>query len=400
MTQAVLFVDDEANILKAVRRLFKGEAFEVHTAENGSSAIDFLSGQAVQVIVSDQRMPGMTGVDLLSRVREQWPDIVRIMITGNTEMKVAVEAINRGEIYRMITKPWADEEMRATVKEALNLYSLKSEIKRLNLLTREQNAKLQDLNKNLEQKVIERTQEIWQKNLELSLAYMNTIKALAGAIDAKDTYTGGHSERVGMYAGMIARRMGLEEHRVRRVYIAGILHDIGKIGIREDVLLKPGRLTREEYEEMKRHPILSAQILRPVPWLQDVVPAIRHHHEWYNGDHRGYPDQLKGDSIDLGARIILVADTIDAMTTNRPYRNALPIEKVARELRVYSGTQFDPEAARAALALFAERQERFFDGEDEDQFLQPEMAFAPADGDEEDLVPSPLAYGAPELDLN
>jgi HD-GYP domain-containing protein (c-di-GMP phosphodiesterase class II) len=226
----------------------------------------------------------------------------------------------------MLTKPWTDEEMRATVKEALNLYSLKSEIKRLDLLTREQNGKLHDLNKNLEKKVIERTREIWRKNLELSLAYMNTIKALAGAIDAKDTYTGGHSARVGMYAGMIARRMGMEEGRVRRVYIAGILHDVGKIGIREGVLLKPGRLTREEYEEMKRHPILSAQILRPVPWLQDVTPAIRHHHEWFNGDRRGYPDQLKGDSIDIGARVILVADTIDAMTTNRPYR--APAEKV------------------------------------------------------------------------
>ena len=274
MTQSVLFVDDEANILKAVRRLFKGEPFEVHTAGSGPAAIEFLSGTPVQLIVSDQRMPGMSGVDLLARVREQWPDVVRIMITGNTEMKVAVEAINRGEIYRMLTKPWTDEEMRTTVKEALNLYSLKSEIKRLDLLTREQNGKLHDLNKNLEKKVIERTREIWQKNLELSLAYMNTIKALAGAIDAKDTYTGGHSARVGMYAGMIARRMGMAEDRVRRVYIAGILHDVGKIGIREGVLLKPGRLTREEYEEMKRHPILSAQILRPVPWLQDVTPAI------------------------------------------------------------------------------------------------------------------------------
>ncbi len=389
MTQSVLFVDDEANILKAVRRLFKGESFEIQTAESGPAAIEFLSGTPVQVIVSDQRMPGMTGVDLLSRVREQWPDIVRIMITGNTEMKIAVEAINRGEIYRMVTKPWTDEEMRATVKEALNLYSLKSEIKRLNLVTREQNGKLHDLNKNLEQKVIERTREIWQKNLELSLAYMNTIKALAGAIDAKDTYTGGHSARVGMYAGMIARRMGLEEHRVRRVYIAGILHDIGKIGIRESVLLKPGRLTREEYEEMKRHPILSAQILRPVPWLHDVAPAIRHHHEWFNGDRRGYPDQLKGDAIDIGARIILVADTIDAMTTNRPYRNALPLEKVTRELKVYMGTQFDPEVARAALALFEERQETFLEGEDEDQYLQPEMAFVPPDEIYEEPMSSP-----------
>jgi response regulator RpfG family c-di-GMP phosphodiesterase len=375
MKQAVLFVDDETNILKAIRRLFNRDDFDIYTAENAAAALDLLESNMVQLVVSDHRMPGMSGVELLQRVRERWPDVLRIMITGNTEMNVAVEAINRGEVYRLITKPWADEDMRATVKEALHLYTLKSEIKRLNVLTREQNAKLEDLNRNLELKVLERTRELAAKNVELSLAYLNTIKALAGAIDAKDQYTGGHSARVGTYAGMIARRMGLGEQRVRRVYIAGILHDVGKIGIREDVLLKPGRLTREEYEEMKRHPILSAQIVKPVHWLADVVPSIRHHHEWYSGDPRGYPDQLKGDAIDLGARIILVADTIDAMTTSRPYRKGLPIEKVGRELKLYASTQFDPDVVAAALDLFKERGEAFFKGEDEDRFLTPDIAF-------------------------
>ncbi len=375
MRQAVLFVDDEKNILKAICRLFKSDEFDIYTAENGAAALALLESNIVQLIVSDHRMPGMSGVELLQRVRERWPDILRIMITGNTEITVAVDAINRGEVFRLITKPWTDEQMRATVNEALHLYTLKSEIKRLNILTREQNTKLEDLNKNLELKVLERTRELAEKNIELSLAYLNTIKALAGAIDAKDQYTGGHSARVGMYAGMIARRMGLEEERVRRVYIAGILHDVGKIGIREAVLLKPGRLTREEYDEMKRHPILSAQIVKPVHWLADVAPAIRHHHEWFNGDPRGYPDQLKRDAIDLGARVILVADTIDAMSTNRPYRKALPLEKVARELRLYAGTQFDPDVVTGAIDLFKERGEGFFKGEEEERFLTPDVAF-------------------------
>jgi putative nucleotidyltransferase with HDIG domain len=304
-------------------------------------------------------MPEMTGVDLLSQVRQRFPDIVRMMLTGYTEMDVAVDAINRGEIYRLITKPWNDDELRATIRQAFDHSDLKNEIKRLNQVTREQNFKLQDMNRNLEGKVRERTKQLAEKHQELRTAYVQTIRALAEAVDAKDAYTRGHSERVGVYASKIAREMGFQKDFIERVYIAGLLHDVGKIGVRDSVITKPDRLTPEEYDEIKQHPAIGAKILEPVDFLSDVTPCVRHHHEWYDGSDRGYPDRLRGDSIPLPSRIILVADTVEAMTSDRPYRKALPLDVVYTELTKYSGSQFDPVCVDAFLRLLGREGEGF-----------------------------------------
>ena len=288
----VLFVDDEVNILKALQRLLRSEHMNVLCASRAQEALELLDKQPCQVVVTDQRMPEMSGVDLLSQVRERFPDIVRMMLTGYTEMNVAVDAINRGEIYRLITKPWNDDELRATIRQAFDHSDLKNEIKRLNQVTREQNFKLQDMNRNLEGKVRDRTKQLAEKHQELRTAYIQTIRALAEAVDAKDAYTRGHSERVGVYASKIAREMGFPKEFIERVYIAGLLHDVGKIGVRDAVITKPDRLTPEEYEEIKQHPEIGAKILEPVDFLADVAPCVRHHHEWYDGSDRGYPDRL------------------------------------------------------------------------------------------------------------
>jgi putative nucleotidyltransferase with HDIG domain len=356
---AVLFVDDEVNILKAVKRLLRNEPWEVQCASRPQEALELLDTQAVQVVVSDQRMPEMSGVDLLAAVRERHPDVVRMMLTGYTEMNVAVEAINRGEIFRLITKPWNDEELKATLRQAFDHFDLKEEIKRLNQVTREQNFKLQDMNRNLEYKVRDRTKQLAEKHSELRTAYIQTIRALAEAVDAKDAYTRGHSERVGVYASKIAREVGLPRELIERVYIAGLLHDVGKIGIRDYVITKPDRLTPEEYEEIKRHPEIGAKILEPVSFLSDVVECVRHHHEWYDGSDKGYPDRLRGDGIPLPSRIILVADTVEAMTSDRPYRRGMALEEVVRELHKYSGSQFDPACAEACLRLLEREAEDF-----------------------------------------
>jgi putative nucleotidyltransferase with HDIG domain len=356
---AVLFVDDEVNILKAVKRLLRNEPWEVQCASRPQEALELLDTQAVQVVVSDQRMPEMSGVDLLAAVRERHPDVVRMMLTGYTEMNVAVEAINRGEIFRLITKPWNDEELKATLRQAFDHFDLKEEIKRLNQVTREQNFKLQDMNRNLEYKVRDRTKQLAEKHAELRTAYIQTIRALAEAVDAKDAYTRGHSERVGVYASKIAREVGLPRELIERVYIAGLLHDVGKIGIRDYVITKPDRLTAEEYEEIKRHPEIGAKILEPVSFLSDVVDCVRHHHEWYDGSDKGYPDRLRGDGIPLPSRIILVADTVEAMTSDRPYRAGLPLETVVRELHKFSGSQFDPACVDACLRLLDREAEDF-----------------------------------------
>ncbi|MDJ0790136.1 MAG: response regulator [Myxococcota bacterium] len=359
----VLFVDDEVNILKALQRLLRQEGWTVLTASRGAEALEILSRHPAQVVVSDQRMPEMSGVELLSAVRERHPNMVRMMLTGYTEMNVAVEAINQGEIYRLITKPWNDEELKATLRQAFDHYALKNEIKRLNQVTREQNLRLQDMNKNLEGKVRERTKQLAEKHQELRIAYVQTIRALAEAVDAKDAYTRGHSERVGVYASKMGRELGLPKEVIERVYISGLLHDVGKIGVRDAVITKPDRLTEEEYEEIKEHPEIGARILQPVTFLSDVVSCVRHHHEWFDGCERGYPDRLAGDRIPLPSRIIIVADTVEAMTSDRPYRKGLGLEAVVRELVKYSGSQFDPKCVDVMLRLLEVEGESFVEKE-------------------------------------
>ena len=361
--RSVLFVDDEPNILKSLQRLLRPEEMNVLCASTGKEALEILDQTPTQVFVTDQRMPEMSGVDLLSAVRERHPEIIRMMLTGFTEIKVAVEAINQGEIYRLITKPWNDDELRATIRQAFEQADLKDEIKRLNRVTREQNFKLQDMNRNLEDKVRERTKQLANKHHELRTAYVQTVGALAEAVDAKDAYTRGHSERVGVYASKIAREMGFTKEFIERVYIAGLLHDVGKIGIRDAIITKPGKLTEEEYEEIKRHPAIGAKILEPVDFLADIAPCVRHHHEWYDGSTLGYPDRLRADAIPLPSRIILVADTVEAMTSDRPYRKALPIDRVISELNKFSGSQFDPACAEAFLRLLDREGESFIRSE-------------------------------------
>jgi putative nucleotidyltransferase with HDIG domain len=357
----VLFVDDEVNILKALARLFRQEPVRVYTASSASDALALLGAESIQVVVSDQRMPGVPGVKLLAQVRERFPEVVRIMLTGYTEIDVAVDAINHGEIYRMLTKPWDDQELRATVRQALDDWSMRDEIRRLNRVTQAQNTALQDLNASLERNVEERTRELHRKNLELRKAYISTVRALSEAVDAKDPYTRGHSERVGVYASRIARELGCKPDFIERIYLAGLLHDIGKIGIPDAIIGKPAALTPEEYAVMKRHPEIGARILEPVDFLADVVVCVRHHHEWYDGSSRGYPDRLSGGEIPYPSRIILVADTVEAMTSDRPYRKALSLERVIDEISRFRSTQFDPDVADAFIRVAEREEDRFIE---------------------------------------
>ena len=357
----ILFVDDEVNILKALARLFRIEPVCVYTASSGGEALETLESEPIQLVVSDQNMPGIHGVQLLEEIRQRWPDVIRMMLTGYTDMHIAVQAINKGEIYRLITKPWNDEELRTIVRQALDTYFLRQEIRRLDDLTKEQNCALQDMNHTLELKVQERTGEVKQKHAELRIAYVSTVRALVAAVDAKDTYTRGHSERVGVYSSRIARELGCKNEFIERIYLAGLLHDIGKIGIPDAIIIKPSSLEPEEYEVMKRHPEIGAGILESVSFLADIVPCVRHHHEWYDGSDRGYPDRLRGDKIPFPSRIILVADTVEAMSSDRPYRRSLALERVIEEIQTYSGTQFDPVCADAFLAIIEREGEDFIE---------------------------------------
>jgi response regulator RpfG family c-di-GMP phosphodiesterase len=356
----VLFVDDEPNILKALERLLRNEDLRTLTAARPSEALNLLKNESVQVVVSDMRMPEQSGAELLGEIRESYPDIIRIMLTGHSDIQIAMEAINHGEIYRLINKPWDDENLKSVIRSASHEYARDEEIRELHKVTHHQNETLVELNQTLEEQVRQRTKQLAEKNIELRNGYIETIRALAEAVDAKDTYTRGHSERVGIYASKIAQEMRFPKEFIERVYISGVLHDIGKIGVPDAIIAKPGKLTKEEYEIMCQHPEIGARILEPVSFLADVVPCVRHHHEWYDGSDKGYPLKLKAEAIPLPSRILLVADTVEAMTSDRPYRKALPIDCVVSELNKYSGQQFDPDCVRAFMRLLDAQGEEFF----------------------------------------
>jgi putative nucleotidyltransferase with HDIG domain len=281
----------------------------------------------VTLVMTDMRMPKMDGIELLKQVRARWPDTAVVMITAVADVEVAVSCLANGAMD-YLTKPFHLEEVRARVQQVL-------EKRRLVLENR-------DYQERLEQRVAAQARRLE----ELFLA---GIQALAEALELKDPYTRGHSVRVSAYSGAIARALGLDAETVRQIELGGHLHDIGKIGVREDVLNKPGKLTDEEYRHIMTHPVLGWRILAPL--MADAPIAlnvVRSHHERIDG--RGVPDRLRADEIPLEARIVAVADAFDAMLSGRPYRgDEMHLAEALAELEEHSGTQFDADVVRATL---------------------------------------------------
>ena len=347
----ILIVDDEPNVLKAVARLLRHNRYEILTAISGAEALEVMDKQPASLVISDQRMPGMSGVELLQVIKKRYPDAIRIILTGSTGLEHAIGAINRGEVYRYILKPWQDEDFRLTVRRAVERYHMVAQNKRLTKEIEKQNLALKESNAHLEERVNERTRELTE-------SYISTVFVLAAAVEAKDPYTRGHSELVSRYANFIAQEMGLATSQRETIQVAGLLHDVGKIGIEERVLLKPGALTGQERGLIETHPEKAVSILEKarLPW--DVIPIIRHHHEHFDGT--GYPDGLKNKDIPLGARILAVADTFDAMNSKRPYREAYPREIILNELERGSGSQFDPRVSAAFLSVIGREGQTIF----------------------------------------
>ncbi len=319
--ERVLFVDDEPKILKALTRACRAERYEVLTATSPDDALAIMAEAPIAVVVSDQEMPGSCGTAFLARVRQLFPETIRILLTGSSELRIAADAVNEAGIHRLLTKPWDDAVFLETIRSALQAHA--------------------------------------HSEPGLRRACLDTIRALVEAVDAKDAYTRGHSERVAVFASRIALQLGVSRSCAEQIYLAGLLHDVGKIGVPDAILGKPTRLTREEHAQIRRHPVVGARILEPVALLRGIVPAVRHHHEWFDGSTRGYPDQLSGSEIPYASRVILVADTIEAMTADRPYRRAVSLADAATELVRFRGSQFDPEVTDAFLALFEDEGDEF-----------------------------------------
>lgn len=323
-----LIVDDEPRLRQVMVHLMRGDGFQCVEASNGLEALEQLAKHSVALVLSDLRMPKMDGLELLRELRTRYPDVAAVMITAVADVEIAVNCLAIGAADYVV-KPYQLEDVRARVAQALDKRRLILE----NRAYRE----------SLEQRVT-----IQARRLEE--LFLASVQSLAEALELKDPYTRGHSIRVSHYSSVIAQTMGLDGEMLRQIELGGHVHDIGKIGVRESVLNKVGRLTPEEYEHIMTHPVLGWRILAPL--LGDTPHAlniVRWHHERYDG--RGVPDGLKGDEIPVEARIAAAADALDAMTSDRPYRPAeMSLEAVIDEIVRNSGTQFDPEVVRAVVA--------------------------------------------------
>lgn len=329
----ILVVDDELGPRESLRMILQGE-YDVVTAENGLKALEQIQDEEFDLIILDIRMPDINGIDLLVEVKQKAPNTEVVMITAYASVDTATNALRHGALDYLI-KPFQASAVKEAVERGLSRSSQ-------NQLLQSKMEELELANKSLEEEVERAYQDI-QKH------YMETVRSLVTAVDAKDSYTKGHQERVAMFSMLLGSELGLSSHEMGLLQQASLLHDIGKIGLSEQVLLKKGPLTKKEFEAVKKHPIIGCKILSPVASLQDVIRLVMHHHERYDG--KGYPDGLAGEEIPLGARIIFVADAVDAMLSDRPYAKARKAEEVRQELRRHSGIQFDPRVVDAALRV-------------------------------------------------
>jgi len=342
----LLFIDDETNILNALRRLLRKEPYDIVVTDSPEEALKFLASESFAVVVSDQRMPVMTGSELLEKAREIAPDTVRVMLTGYTDIQAAIEAINKGAVSRFLTKPWKDEELLLALQQSVEHYHLVGENLRLQELTKKQNEELSSLNESLEEKVAERTQQVTSLHQKLEKSFLGSIQIMATLSEMSSPLVGSHSKRVAGLCRAIAQSLGVKGQDLIQLFVAATLHDVGKVGLDAEVLTKsPNSCTLREREIIQSHVIRGESILGKVQNLDQAQVFVRHHHEQFDGT--GYPDRLKGTDIPLGARIIAVVNTYDhALNNPGNFQSASPGSALNR-VQSASGTLFDPEVVNA-----------------------------------------------------
>src|SRR6266850_1682793 len=344
----ILIVDDEQIIREVLVERLTSLGYDCDTAANAAGALKKIRAAIYELVLSDISMPGGDGISLLRQIKSEQPTLDVIMVTGVVDVDTAVRSIRLGA-SDYLSKPFNLEEVVITVERTLEKRRLVNENLEYQL--------------DLERRVDERTRELRQKSdeverlyLELKIAFENinatydtTLEALMEALDARDTETQGHSRRVAEYTVAVARRMGIQDPDLTQYRWGALLHDVGKIGIPDAILRKPGPLTADEWLVMMQHPELGRRILSSVKFLEGAVPIVLCHQERFDGS--GYPRRLKGDEIPLGARIFAVVDCLDAMSMDRPYRVGTSYDRVKSELLKHSGTQFDPSVVATFLGI-------------------------------------------------
>jgi cyclic di-GMP phosphodiesterase len=333
--ERILVVDDEEPIREIISSMLSAAGYKTRQAASGMEALAVLNSTGeFELMLSDLMMAELDGIALLERSKEKYPDMPVIMVTAVHDISVALAAIRNGA-YDYLLKPFEREQLLAMVRRAL-------EHRRLKLENRAYQS-------NLESLVGARTEQLRQAMTDLERSYDITLEALGDALDLKDAETEGHSKRVTAFTIAIARAIGLSGDKIRVIARGAFLHDIGKMAIPDLILLKPGALTPEETEIMREHCFRGYQMLKKIPFLAEASEIVYAHQEKYDGT--GYPRALRGDEIPLGARIFSVADTLDAITSDRPYRAARPISVARQEIERFSGRQFDPEVVRTFMEM-------------------------------------------------
>ncbi len=332
----ILIVDDESDIRSLLVRGLADSSIECVQSSSAIDALNKLNTERYSLVMSDVCMPGMSGMELLRSIKRRDPDMSVIMITGVLDLATAVDSLKMGACD-YITKPFDLVAVRRAVGQALERH-------RLTLENRYYQRELERL-------VQERTCELNGALREVEEGYRFTLEALAAALDAREHETQAHSQRVREYAITLAQRLSLGTDELIEVGRGALLHDIGKIGVPDSILLKPSKLTLEEWAQMKRHPQVGYEILRSIRFLASAADIVLAHQERWDGT--GYPHSLAGTDIPVGARIFAVVDTLDAMTSDRPYRKALAFDAARDEILRCAGTQFDPQVAEAFLSITA-----------------------------------------------
>ena len=332
MSDWILVVDDDTSNLKMANRILSGENLRVSCLKSGEDTTKFLQENRPDLILLDVHMPGMNGFDTIAAIREnkETADIPVIFLTADDDSNTEKKGLEAGAMD-FIKKPFVPEVLLLRVRHTIELIRLQT---------------------NLAYEVEKKTQEVTAQHEKLEKISRQIATTLSGAIDAKDTYTNGHSTRVAEYSREISRRAGFSEEVQDEIYMMGLLHDVGKIGIPDAIINKPAKLTDEEYSIIQKHPVTGAKILKNITEFPKLSTGARWHHERYDG--KGYPDGIAGEEIPTEARIIAVADAYDAMSSRRSYRDVLPQAKVREEVEKGKGTQFDPVFAEIMLSMIDE----------------------------------------------
>ena len=332
--EKILVVDDEEAIREVVSTLLEAQGYRCSVVSNGRLALEKFQADSHDLVLSDIVMPEMDGLKLLERIRGQDPDVPVIMVTAMHDISIALQAIRAGA-YDYILKPFEKDQLYVSVRRAL-------EHRRLVLENR-------TYQRDLERLVAERTAQLSRALTDLEQSYDDTLAALGGALDAKDAETEGHCQRVTAFTIKMAKEMDVDKDALRHIARGAFLHDIGKMGVPDSILRKPGPLTADEKLVMRRHCEIGYAVLARIPFLKEAAQIVLTHQECYDGS--GYPQGLRGEKIPLGSRIFAVADTLDAMISDRPYRKAQSIAAAQAEIQRCAGTQFDPTVVEVFLAM-------------------------------------------------